>query len=92
MVKHAPGAAKECCPHVDQNDPRCGHRFSIGRIDQAFNVCFGSFHGCPMFHRLNREADASMRSRAPEVAEDGPIPLISITTNGRALALRPTGS
>ena len=21
-----------CCPHVDRNDPRCGTRFSLGRI------------------------------------------------------------
>ena len=43
------------CPHVDRNDARCGHRLSIGRLDQAFSVCFGSFHACPHFHRINNE-------------------------------------
>ncbi len=43
------------CPHIDRNDERCAHRFSIGRIDQAFNVCFGSFRACPHFHRFNNE-------------------------------------
>lgn len=43
------------CPHVDRNDARCGHRFSIGRLEQAFSVCFGSFHACPHYHRINNE-------------------------------------
>lgn len=43
------------CPHVDRNDARCSHRFSLGRIDQAFNVCFGSFHACPLYHRIGGE-------------------------------------
>ena len=43
------------CPHIDRNDARCGHRFSLGRIEQAFGVCFGAFHGCPIYHRINHE-------------------------------------
>ncbi len=43
------------CPHVDRDDQRCSSRFNLGRIQQAFTVCFGSYHGCPMFHRINTE-------------------------------------
>ena len=43
------------CPHVDRNDPRCATRFSLGRIEQAFCVCFGIYHACPMYHRIGRE-------------------------------------
>ena len=53
------------CPHVNRNDLRCATRFSLGRIDQAFCVCFGAFYGCPMYHRINRElARAEHRARA----------------------------
>ena len=84
------------CPHVDRNDARCGHRFSLGRIDQAFSVCFGAFHACPLFHRLSDEVDLA--------AEDitGPQPLVEVRiivrgSRGRARsadvgALRATGS
>ncbi len=85
------------CPHVDRNDQRCGTRFSIGRLEQAFSVCFGTFYGCPMYHRLNAElAQAEPPQVAPEVA-----PMLSaarypvvITVAGHALEtpLRPTGS
>ena len=57
------------CPHVDRNDARCGHRFSIGRLDQAFNVCFGSYHACPLYQRINDEValdvDADASDRRP---------------------------
>lgn len=60
------------CPHIDRIDERCGHRFSIGRIEQAFNVCFGSFHTCPQFHRFNSEIainDGEPRSSHPTLVE-----------------------
>jgi hypothetical protein len=84
------------CPHVDRNDARCGHRFSLGRIDQAFSVCFGAFHACPLFRRLSDEIDLT----AEDVA--GPQPLIEVRiiahgprTGARSAgmgALRATGS
>lgn len=49
------GVASGACPHVDRNDARCSHRFSLGRIEQAFNVCFGTFHACPLYHRIGGE-------------------------------------
>ncbi len=72
-----------CCPHVDRNDPRCMHRFSLGRIDQAFSVCFGAFHGCPMFHRINRDEHAAQRSERPSRrSESEASALISVTAHG----------
>ena len=44
------------CPHIDRNDSRCAHRFSLGRIDQAFSVCLGAFYACPIFHRISAES------------------------------------
>lgn len=70
-----------CCPHVDHNDARCGHRFSLGRIEQAFQVCFGAYHGCPLYHRINDEAARSTQ-----------VPVISITLNANHLPLRATGT
>ena len=77
----ATGAATSSCPHVNRNDPRCATRFSLGRINQAFTVCFGAYHGCPMYHRINSEIAAD----AAEVS-------ITVTCNGADLPLRATGT
>ena len=84
------------CPHVDRNDPRCNSRFSLGRLDQAFCVCFGAFHACPMYHQIN--ADLSGRKRpapAARTREIRPVPAIpaaSITIGPVNAALRATGT
>lgn len=73
-----------CCPHVDRNDHRCGTRFSLGRIEQAFCVCFDSFHSCPMYHRINGEGDESRSKREL-------VPIV-VTANGLPVPLRATGT
>ena len=88
-VSHVRGRTSDLCPHIEQNDVRCSHRFSLTRLEQAFSVCLGAFHGCPMYHRLNRESDNELPS--PHHFE-APLPFISITTHGQHLALRPTGT
>lgn len=75
------------CPHVDRNDTRCGHRFSLGRIEQAFNVCFGSFHACPHFHRINNEVAIDV---GPVCATDRPHTLVEIQVLARSGVARPT--
>ena len=77
------------CPFVNLNDPRCGTRFSLGRIDQAFSVCFGAYHACPMYQRIRREQAESETRRAVGVE------LTVITREplrGPRLPLRPTGT
>lgn len=71
------------CPHVDRDDSRCSSRFSLGRIDQAFCVCFGAFHACPMYHRINHDL---ARAAAPAGR------VITLTAHGSAVALRATGT
>lgn len=73
------------CPHVNRNDPRCGSRFQLGRLEQAFAVCFGAFHGCPMYHRINHE-QADTRTE--------PIAEVAVTIRGRGInvPLRATGT
>jgi hypothetical protein len=88
------------CPFVDCNDNRCSTRFSLGRIDQAFSVCFGSYRACPMYHRLTAEAgrmfvEAGVDAvrEASKETPDYPIPgIITVTAHGRAVPLRPTGT
>ncbi len=84
--RHDHTIANCTCPHIDRDDPRCASRFNIGRLDQAFSVCFGSFHGCPMFHRINHEQFRRERQ------VDARVPLITITAHGRSIPLRPTGT
>jgi len=94
-------APPEACPHVDRNDPRCSGRFSLGRLDQAFTVCFGCFRGCPMYHRINRELHAGSEhvdattdatTHATAHASQSPASLIALTAHGRDVPLRATGS
>lgn len=88
------------CPFVDRNDNRCTNRFSLGHIDQAFDVCFGSYRACPMYHRLAAEAGHGVSGVAND-AHDPPwretpqciqTSTIAITAHGRTLPLRPTGT
>ncbi len=73
------------CPYVNHDDPRCSSRFSLGRIDQAFCVCFGAFTTCPMYIQITDERASGRRDRRP-------VPLIAVTANGSALPLRATGT
>ena len=75
----------DSCPYVNDDDPRCESRFGLGRLDQAFTVCFGSYRVCPMYHRMSAEAatGAHMKTR-PDVVE--------ITAHGQAVPLRATGT
>jgi hypothetical protein len=75
----------EGCPHVNRNDPRCGTRFSLGRLDQAFCVCFGTYHACPMYHRISGEL--ARAERAPAA-----IVITPLHRHGVKLPLRATGS
>lgn len=79
------GERTDACPHVNRNDPRCGTRFSLGRLDQAFCVCFGSYHGCPMYHSINDELARPARGAAATVT-------LTVSHHGIKRPLRATGS
>ena len=86
------GGSSGVCPHVNRNDLRCSSRFSLNRLTQAFDVCFGSYETCPMFRMINSEVRED-KPRTSEAALEKPdAPLITITARGRAVALRPTGT
>ena len=73
------------CPHIDRDDVRCSTRFNLGRIEQAFSVCFGSYHGCPMYHRINNE-DTLADVATPALVT------VTISCHGAEQPLRPTGT
>ena len=76
------------CPLVARNESRCGGRFNLGHLEQAFCVCFGLFHGCAVFHRINGEMQNSL-ARAAVV-----LPFIDLTihVDHRRQPLRATGT
>jgi hypothetical protein len=74
----------DACPHVNRDDQRCNTRFQLDRIEQAFCVCFGAFHACPMFHQINAEL--------AEEAAPRPAAVIRVTAYGSAVPLRATGT
>lgn len=75
----------DACPHINRDDHRCNNRFRLGRLDQAFCVCFGAYRSCLMYHRINRERIADGQSEATR-------PLVMVTSNGSQVPLRATGT
>lgn len=44
------------CPFIDLNDTRCSIHFTLGRLDEAFDLCLNHHHrSCPTYSRLQRE-------------------------------------
>lgn len=58
MLHEAQSGQHDGCPFINHDDARCGNRFRLGGLDQAFGVCFGSFNVCPMYHRISHEIEA----------------------------------
>lgn len=78
------------CPFINRNEQRCGTRFGLGRIDQAFTVCFGAFQACPMFQQIRKERDAEERAVA---AAERPLPIVTLTVSAHgSRRLGSTGS
>jgi hypothetical protein len=69
--------------------------FDAATVD-PFSVCFGSFRGCPMYHRINNELHRRHSAARLLEAFTTPVkpvtPVIAITHHGRAVPLRPTGT
>ena len=77
--------ATDACPFVNSNDPRCGTRFSLGRLEQAFTVCFGNFHACPMYQSIVRERNGQTTSNGSTVP-------ITVFRHAVQQSLRATGT
>lgn len=77
--------AEGSCPYIDRDDCRCATRFSLGRLDQMFEICLGpGMAGCFMYHRLRQEDRLAQASESDR--------LVTPTHDGQPLRLRPTGS
>jgi hypothetical protein len=70
-------AAMQCCPFIEDGNPACSSRFTLGHLDQAYSVCFGAYQSCSVYQQL-----AGIAGAAP----------LDMTINGHAVELRPTGS
>jgi hypothetical protein len=82
MATTSDPALAHACPHVDRNDPRCQERFRMGELDAMFRYCLGGYHGCVLFHRINREAHYGNAASLPGAG------LQPMTVHGRAPGLR----
>ncbi len=68
----------ECCPFVEEGNPVCSTRFTLGHLEQACDVCFGGYRVCPVYRRLVR---VNVSAAPPK-----------LTLHGYSTELRPTGS
>ena len=73
MVEPSEQTSPGACPFVECNDLRCGSRFSLSRIDQAFGVCFDAYHTCPMYHLIRSERDQTPPVTVTIHASDEPL-------------------
>jgi hypothetical protein len=73
----AENASMQCCPFIEDGHPACSSRFTLGRLDQACSVCFGTFQSCSMYLQLAGLAGDTT---------------LDMTINGHAVELRPTGT
>lgn len=48
----------QCCPFIESDDSRCASHFSLGRLNEAFDVCVNRHLGCPTYYRLLRERNS----------------------------------
>lgn len=97
---HAMPADESVCPHIDLNDPRCGAKFTLTGVTDAFGICCGGQHGCAIFHRINMEIRFRAAARdgsqgaagrgagAPAAQPPFTAPAMP-TADGRALRIRP---
>ena len=64
------------CPFIDLNDTRCSTHFTLGRLDEAFDLCLNHQHrSCPTYHRLQRERHGTVNIQE----ESRPV---ALTLNG----------
>lgn len=90
-------ADESVCPHIDRNDPRCGAKFTLSGVTDAFGLCCGGHHGCATFHRINMELRFRGSAQGGLPGQPGrgaatqpprPAPAMP-TADGRALRIRP---
>ena len=80
-----PPGQTECstCPFIDRNDHRCAARFTLSRLNEAFEICLGEYRSCGIYQQLRHGTSR---------------PTVVITYKGRPAAvvasrrLRPTGT
>ncbi len=64
------------CPFINDDAPACASRFTLGHLDEAFDLCLDRYQACPTYYRLLNENPGKQ--------------LILLTTHGQPLL--PTGT
>jgi hypothetical protein len=67
----------KCCPFIEDGHSACSSRFTLGRLDQACSVCFGTYSSCTMYQKLSGVTNKAT---------------LDMTINGHVVELRPTGT
>ncbi|HWE02287.1 MAG TPA: hypothetical protein VG326_07720 [Tepidisphaeraceae bacterium] len=86
------------CPFLNRSDARCSTNFSLERLDNAYDYCFGQYADCPVYlellveRRLRRVREAAGAPRTSrwqnDASEDAQAPsVVAITHGGRRIQL-----
>ena len=77
MITQQQITSSQCCPFIEHGYEACSKNFTLGRLDQACSVCFGSYNSCSMYRQLVSISRTTT---------------LDMTIDGQAIKLRPTGT
>ena len=62
---------KTPCPFINRNEPRCADRFSLTRLNLAFDTCLNGYRTCATYKQLIQERQRERRSVTIHVSVNG---------------------
>lgn len=78
------------CPFLNRSDARCSRNFSLDRLNNTYDYCFGQYAACSIYlellveRRVRRLRDSAIRWSVPP-RETGDAPIVQITHAGRRI-------
>lgn len=79
------------CPFLNRSDARCSRNFSLDRLNNTYDYCFGQYAACSVYlellveRRVRRLRDSVLRlpNHRRELSDE---PIVQITHGGRQIA------
>lgn len=78
------------CPFLNRSDSRCSRNFSLDRLNNTYDYCFGQYAACSIYlellveRRVRRLRDSTIRWSVGS-RESSDAPIVQITHAGRRI-------
>ena len=79
------------CPFLNRSDARCSQNFSLDRLNNTYDYCFGQYAACSVYlellveRRVRRLRESTIRWPGNR-RERSDAPIVQITHGGRQIA------